>query len=85
MTDGLTLVSVIVGFGLVIVAGAKLGAGSIEGLFAMQGARHQATGIQEGDAPRFVFTPAIVRATPVGDAPPCEIDELYAGPIRSLT
>lgn len=84
MPDGLTIVTVIFGFGLVTVAGAKLGAGSIGGLFATQVARDWPTGVQEPDAPRFVFTRPSVGMTQADDAPPCEIDELYAGPIRSL-
>lgn len=84
MPDGFTIVAVIVGFALVTVAGAKLGAGSIEGLFATQGARDWPTGVQEADAPPFVFTRPSVGTTQTDEAPPCEIDELYAGPIRSL-
>ena len=85
----------IVGFGLVIVAGARFGAGSLSslgGLFATHGARDWPTGVQEGDAPRFVFTRPAGRTTeasqaddlPADEAPACEIDDLYAGPIRPL-
>jgi hypothetical protein len=84
MPDGFTIVSVIVGFALVTAAGAKLGAGSLEGLFAMHGVRDWPTGVQEDDAPRFVFTPRSAVTSHVDDAPPWEIDELYAGPIRAL-
>lgn len=83
MPDGFTILAVIVGFALVALAGAKLGAGSIEGLFAMHGVRDWPTGVQEDDAPRFVFTPRSVVTSHADDAPP-EIDELYAGPIRAL-
>ena len=92
MADGLTFISAIVGFGLVIAAGAKLGAGShaLSGLFAAQGARDWPTGVQEPDAPHFNFyhsaavTPG---ASKVGDALAIEpswvrIEDLYSGPLR---
>ncbi len=95
MPDGLTFISVIFGFGLVIVAGAKFGAGSLSalgGLFVTHGARDWPTGVQEGDAPRFVFTRPAGRPTdgvqaghlPADAAPACEINDLYTGPIRRL-
>ncbi len=92
MADDLTLISAIIGFGLVIAAGARLGAGSqaLSGLFAAQGARDWPTGVQEPDAPHFTLV------HPTGDAPgasnPCDdpvdvptwarIEDLYAGPLR---
>ena len=92
MADGLTFLSAIVGFGLVIAAGAKLGAGShaLSGLFAAQGARDWPTGVQEPDAPHFnlVHSTAVTPcATTVGDALAGEpswagIEDLYAGPLR---
>jgi hypothetical protein len=83
MPDGLAFISMIVGFGLVIVAGAKLGAGShiaLAGLFAIHGPSEWPTGVQEADAPRFVF--ARSSAVMAADVPAVEIEELYAGPIR---
>jgi hypothetical protein len=56
MPDGVVSISVVIGFGFIIFAGARLGAGSLQafgGLFAAQGVRDWPTGIQEGDAPRF--------------------------------
>ena len=56
MPDGIVSISVIIGFGFILFAGARLGAGSLQafgGLFAAQGVRDWPTGIQEGDAPRF--------------------------------
>jgi hypothetical protein len=93
MLDGLTFISVVIGFGLVIVAGARFGAGSLSalgGLFATHGARDWPTGVQEGDAPRFVFARPAGGTTeasqagglPADDTSACEIDDLYAGPIR---
>lgn len=93
MPDGLAFVSMIVGFAFIIVAGAKLGAGSpsaLAGLFAAQGARDWPTGVQETDAPRFVIAPPSDPTTPawpadgIAEAGPRspEIEELYAGPLR---
>ena len=56
MPDGVVSISVIVGFGFILFAGAHIGAGSLQafgGLFAPQNVRDWPTGIQEGDAPRF--------------------------------
>jgi hypothetical protein len=56
MSDVVVSVTVIVGFGFVIVAGAHLGAGthrSLAGLFPASGVRDWPQGVQEGDAPRF--------------------------------
>ena len=95
MSDGLAFVAMIVGFALVIVAGAKLGAGShtaLAGMFATQGARDWPTGVQEADAPRFDFagpSAPLTPASPAGDLavdalPVPEIEDLYVGPIRSV-
>lgn len=95
MPDGLAFISMIAGFGFVIVAGAKIGAGShtaLVGLFATEGARDWPTGVQEADAPRFVFArSSVVMAVtsaagdiPASDVPLVEVEELYAGPLRSL-
>ena len=91
MPDGFTIVSVIVGFAIVTVAGAKLGAGShtsLEGLFPAQGASDWPTGVQEADAPRFVFAPPSIGSLSEDTAPgPMigELEELYAGPIRPVS
>jgi hypothetical protein len=65
------LVSTMVGFGLVIVAGARFGAGStlaLRGLFPAQGRSDWPQGIQEGDVPRFVLDPApALRSTDRGE------------------
>ena len=75
MPDGLAFISMIAGFGFVIAAGAKIGAHTaLVGLFATEGARDWPTGVQEADAPRFVFARSSV----------VEVEELYAGPLRSL-
>ena len=91
MADGPTFISAIAGFGIVIVAGYMLGGGShsLTGLFAAQGARDWPTGVQEADAPHFVFAPASESAPGTYDrgddfAEPswAEIEDLYAGPLR---
>ena len=94
MPDGLALISAAVGFGFVIVICARLGAGSrgvfLEGLFPAQDTRDWPTGVQEADAPRFVFRDAAasVPATPAADdratrsVPAVRFEELYSGPIR---
>jgi hypothetical protein len=82
--DGLTFIIVIAGFGLVIAAGAWLGEGSpgsLAGLFPSSGAREWPVGVQEPDAPHFVVAAVPVR--PTAEPPRNEIEELYAGPIRS--
>jgi hypothetical protein len=90
--DGLTVILLVVGFGLVVVAGARLGAGShsgLAGLFAMPG-RDWPTGIQEADAPRFVLPAPSDRLAgtaidgPARDAQPAMIEDLYAGQLRSI-
>lgn len=91
--DGPTFISAIIGFGIVIVAGAMLGAGShavLTGLFAAQGAREWPTGVQEEDAPHFDFShrsdtsltaPTAHRA--LADDPSWgRIEDLYEGPLR---
>jgi hypothetical protein len=92
MPEGLTFVSVIIGFALIAVAGARLGAGTpaaLAGLFPAHGVRDWPTGVQEPDAPHFNLD--AVPSPPVGApdpgtapavAPVFEIEELYAGPIR---
>jgi hypothetical protein len=91
--DGLTVISMVVGFGLVVVAGARFGAGShsgLAGLFAMRSGRDWPIGIQEGDAPRFVLPAPSDRLVgtaidgPDRDAQPAIIEDLYAGPLRSI-
>jgi hypothetical protein len=92
MPDGLTVISVIAGFALIAVAGARLGAGStasLAGLFPVQGVRDWPTGVQEADAPHFNLDGA--PSPPVGlpdprrgspETPAFEIEDLYTGPIR---
>ncbi len=66
MADDLAFISMVIGFASVIVAGAKLGAGSLgslAGLFPSHGGRDWPIGVQERDAPRFVFAPR--PATPI--------------------
>ena len=92
MPEGLTFFSVIVGFALLTVAGARLGAGSqaaLAGLFAANGARDWPLGVQEPDAPHFNFgaSPSMPPGSPVtGDPPPeapaSAFEELYEGPLR---
>jgi hypothetical protein len=91
--DGLTVISLVVGFGLLIVAGARLGAGShssLAGLFATHGGRDWPIGVQEGDAPRFLLPSRSDRSSgraadsPPPETPPPVIEDLYAGPIRSI-
>jgi hypothetical protein len=56
MSDGVVYITLVVGFGFVIVAGARLGAGShslLGGLFPASGVRDWPMGVQEADAPRF--------------------------------
>jgi hypothetical protein len=91
MADGPTFISAIIGFGIVVVAGYMLGAGShaLTGLFAAQGARDWPTGVQESDAPHFVFehTSDAPSVSDGGDALPAglpwaAIEDLYEGPLR---
>ena len=56
MSDGVVLITLIAGFGFILVAGDRLGAGShhsFSGLFPSRGVADWPTGVQEGDAPRF--------------------------------
>lgn len=56
MSDWVTYLGLFVGFGFILAAGLRLGAGSrdvLAGLFPAHGARDWPTGVQEGDAPRF--------------------------------
>ncbi len=56
MYDGLTIIGLIFGFGFLMVAGARLRAGShlsLTGLFPAPGVRDWPHGVQEPDAPRF--------------------------------
>jgi hypothetical protein len=67
------LISAFVGFGLVVVAGARLGAGSplgLTGLFPAQGRSDWPHGVQEGDVPRFALDHvAALRPEPPADVP----------------
>lgn len=92
MPDGLTFISVIAGFALIAVAGARIGAGTptaLAGLFPAHGARDWPAGVQEADAPHFHLDAASTSSVdPPGtgqtpaEAPASEIEELYRGPIR---
>ena len=56
MSDGVTYLGLVVIFGFVLVAAARLGTGPqriFEGLFAPPARRDWPTGVQESDAPRF--------------------------------
>jgi len=56
MSDGLTVVWLLLGFGFVLIAGSRLEAGShlsLAGLFPRDGVRDWPVGVQETDAPRF--------------------------------
>ena len=56
MSDGVTYLGLVVVFGFVLVAAARLGTGPqriFEGLFAPPAGRDWPPGVQEGDAPRF--------------------------------
>jgi len=83
MSDGVVYITLIAGFGFLIVAGAHIGAGSYHSLFGLfpgSGVRDWPTGVQEGDAPRFAVShldglmpdrPMTVDVTPIApDDPP---------------
>jgi hypothetical protein len=58
VTAPVDVIAAVVGFGLVAVAGARLGAGShlaLAGLFPPQGRSDWPRGVQEADAPRFAL------------------------------
>ena len=73
MPASVELVSVIVGFGLITFAGARLGAGShlsLTGLFANQAVDAWPRGVQEGDVPHFAVEHAdTLRHRPVQASP----------------
>ena len=74
MPNGLTLVAVVTGFALVVIAGAWLGAGTppgLAGLFPAQGRRDWPTGVQEGDVPHFRI--------PTAPSPRAELEERIDG------
>jgi hypothetical protein len=69
------LVSVIVGFGLIAFAGARLGAGShlsLNGLFAGPSIDAWPRGVQEGDVPHFAVEHAESLRHPAAPASPFE-------------
>jgi hypothetical protein len=71
MFDMLTTISLLAGFALVIVVGAKLGAGSPEslsGLFALEPMPARPRRVQEDDLPRFVFRDIPWRGTSASPA-----------------
>jgi hypothetical protein len=95
MSDEFTAIWLVLGFGFLMVAGARLGAGShlsLAGLFPAHGVRDWPVGVQETDAPHFAVAhldalrPASrgeTRSTVAGgfEEPQPEIVELY---VRSL-
>ena len=59
MTDTAIVLTVILGFALIVVGASRLGAGttlSFQGLWGPSGVRDWPHGVQEGDAPRFAVT-----------------------------
>lgn len=69
------LASVLVSFGLITVAGARLGAGShlsLIGLFVPQGRSDWPRGVQEMDVPRFAVEHAEALRHPPPDLAPFE-------------
>lgn len=89
MSDGATFLAFILGFGFVLVAGAKLGPATptfLGGLFPPAAGRDWPTGIQEPDAPRFAVA-HLDALRPSGEAPPTAVAmdpvssvDLHAGP-----
>jgi hypothetical protein len=74
------LLSVLVGFGLIIVAGTWLGAGShlaLEGLFPAQGRSDWPRGVQEGDVPHF----AVDHLDSPSHPAPADIPPIAVGPV----
>lgn len=72
MPDNLTIISVLAGFVLIIVVGARLGAGStdsIAGLFVLPAMPPRPRGVQEEDLPPFVFRDARPNETTAATAP----------------
>lgn len=81
MPESLAFVTALAGFGLIIVAGARLGAGShlsLAGLVPAHGQSDWPQGVQEPDAPRFAVAHADALrrdATPAtADLPAQEFD-----------
>jgi hypothetical protein len=66
MFDVLTILTLFAGYILILVVGAKLGAGtdSLAGLFTYRGIPSRPQGVQETDLPPFVFRDA--RTAPAG-------------------
>ena len=93
MPDGVTYLALVAGFGFVLIAGLRLGAGSptiLSGLFPPPAVRDWPPGVQEPDAPRFAVahldalrdgtvSPAtpMVREEPVGTIASPQVVELY--------
>ena len=73
----LDLVSTVIGFGLIIVAGARMGAGShlaLGGLFPAQGRSDWPQGVQEGDAPRFAVEHSAALRPPASAEAPAMVE-----------
>lgn len=72
MFDNLTFLSVLAGFALILVVGAKLGAGtpdSLVGLFVLPDMPARPKGVQEKDLPPFVFRDVPAPRTTTAAAP----------------
>lgn len=83
MLDTLTFVSIFAGFVLILVVGAKLGAGStdsVHGIFVLPAMPARPRGVQEEDLPPFVFRDArtIVSTGAAAQATVDRVFETYA-------
>lgn len=92
MSDGVTVLALILGFGLVLIAGAKVGPSTptfLAGLFPPVGARDWPTGVQEPDAPRFAVAhldalrPDLRPVTAAEAMDAREVVDLYERPLDS--
>ena len=92
MSDGVTILALILGFGFVLVAGAKVGPASptfLAGLFPPHAGRDWPTGVQEPDAPRFAVAhldalrPAAHEAPEANEVDPPRLVDLYERPLGS--
>jgi len=90
MPEGITYLALVAAIGFVLIAGAKLGAGSptiLGGIFPSQAVRDWPVGVQEPDAPRFAVAhidalrPGLTPTPESADRTrPPEIVELYERP-----
>ncbi len=89
MSDDATFLAFILGFGFILVAGARLGPSTptlLGGLFPPPAGRDWPTGIQEPDAPRFAVA-HLDALRPSVEAPPTTVAvdpvsrvDMHAGP-----